>query len=282
MSGIGAIGSFGGMSGYYSVYQNRNVWQGRGANPTSTEAVSPVSRAVTTPVPPVDRVPAVHRGAAQLLPEEQKDSPFIFPTMREGADPAEMAVRSRIQYLDGKATENELLGWNQSKGLERLLGGEEDSNQLKLPWEKEEDSNQLKLPWEKEEDDLKPGGEEDDKTPQEVVEESECETCKKRKYQDDSDDPGVSFQTPTNVAPKQAAAAVRGHELEHVVREQAKAQREDRKVVSQSVTIHTEICPECGDVYVSGGTTRTVTKANPVQETQPEDDKKESALEMAV
>ncbi len=51
-----------------------------------------------------------------------------------------------------------------------------------------------------------------------------------------------------------------------MVREQAKAQREDRKVVNQSVTIHTAICPECGDVYVSGGTTRTTTKANPVEE----------------
>ena len=47
-----------------------------------------------------------------------------------------------------------------------------------------------------------------------------------------------------------------------MVREQAKAQQEDRKVVSQSVTYHTDICPECGKTYVSGGTTRTVTKAN--------------------
>ena len=76
---------------------------------------------------------------------------------------------------------------------------------------------------------------------------------------------GVSFQTPTRVAPEQAASAVRGHEQEHVVREQAKARREDRHVVSQSVTIHTDICPECGKVYVSGGTTRTVTAADPVE-----------------
>ena len=94
------------------------------------------------------------------------------------------------------------------------------------------------------------------------MEEGECETCKERKYQDGSDDPGVSFKTPTHIGPDQAAAAVRGHENEHVVREQAKAQQEDRKVVSQSVTYHTDICPECGKTYVSGGTTRTVTKAN--------------------
>ena len=107
----------------------------------------------------------------------------------------------------------------------------------------------------------------------------ECQTCKNRKYQDGSDDPGVSFKTATNIAPEQAASAVRGHEQEHVVREQAKAQREDRKVVSQSVTIHTAICPECGDVYVSGGTTRTTTKANPVEAPQPAEDDEKSGFE---
>ena len=37
-------------------------------------------------------------------------------------------------------------------------------------------------------------------------------------------------------------------------------------MVSQSVTYHTAICPECGRAYVSGGTTRTVTAAD----TQPQ------------
>lgn len=94
---------------------------------------------------------------------------------------------------------------------------------------------------------------------QKAFEKGECKTCKERKYKDGSDDPGVSFKTPTNIAPEQAASAVRGHEMEHVVRENARAQREDRKVVSQSVTIHTAICPECGKAYISGGTTRTTT-----------------------
>lgn len=88
----------------------------------------------------------------------------------------------------------------------------------------------------------------------------ECQTCKNRRYQDGSDDSGVSFQTPTRVDPKAAGAAVRGHEQEHVSRNQAKAEREGKEIVSQSVTIHTGICPECGKVYVSGGTTRTTTK----------------------
>ena len=231
MAGIGAIGSYGSISGYSSVYQNKNVWQNRSANPSSTEPVSPVSRAQTTPVPPVDRTPAVHRGAAQMVPEEQ-DGKAQFPTVREGADPAEMAVRSRIRYLNG----------------------------------------------EEEDDPLKAEGKEN-KSPQEVMEDAECQTCKNRKYQDGSDDPGVSFKTATNIAPEQAASAVRGHEQEHVVREQAKARREDGKVVSQSVTIHTAICPECGDTYVSGGTTRTTTRANPVEEVSPAEDGQKSGFE---
>ena len=99
-------------------------------------------------------------------------------------------------------------------------------------------------------------------SPAEVMNETKCRTCARRKYQDGSNDPGVSFKTPTKMNPEQAATAVRGHEQEHVVRERAEAEREDRKVVSQSVTIHTDICPECGRVYVSGGVTRTVTAAD--------------------
>ena len=133
-----------------------------------------------------------------------------FAGLQDMADPVEMAVRARIQYLSPE--------------------------ELKAEVEKS-------------------------KSAREVMEEGECQTCKERKYQDGSNDPGVSFKTPTNVAPEQAAAAVRGHEQEHVVREQAKARREGREVVSQSVTYHTAICPECGKAYVSGGTTRTSTRA---------------------
>ena len=88
----------------------------------------------------------------------------------------------------------------------------------------------------------------------------ECQTCENRKYQDGSDDSGVSFQTPTRLDPKSAAAQVRGHEQEHVVRNQAKAKRDGDEIVSQSVTLHTGICEECGKVYISGGTTRTMLK----------------------
>lgn len=109
------------------------------------------------------------------------------------------------------------------------------------------------------------------KSAQEVFEEAECQTCAERKYKDGSDDPGVSFKTATHLSPEQAASAVRGHEMEHVTRNQAKAQREDREIVSQSVTIHTDICPECGRVYTSGGTTRTITRGNADNDTQQKD-----------
>lgn len=90
----------------------------------------------------------------------------------------------------------------------------------------------------------------------------ECETCKNRKYKDGSDDPGVSFKTPTRLSPESAATAVRSHENEHVSHAKTQALQEDKKIVSQSVTYSTAVCPECGRNYVSGGTTRTVFKNN--------------------
>jgi hypothetical protein len=88
----------------------------------------------------------------------------------------------------------------------------------------------------------------------------QCETCRKRRYQDDSDDSAVSFQMPTTMSPEAAKARVRGHEMEHVRRESAKAKAEGKKVVSQTVQIKTDTCEECGRIYVSGGLTRTVTR----------------------
>jgi hypothetical protein len=59
---------------------------------------------------------------------------------------------------------------------------------------------------------------------------------------------------------------VRAHEQQHVSHEQHKADREGREVVSQNVVIHYEVCPECGKVYVAGGTTTTVTRNATEQE----------------
>ena len=95
---------------------------------------------------------------------------------------------------------------------------------------------------------------------------TECETCKNRKYVDESDDSTVSFQTPTQISPGAAPALVAAHEGEHVSNERAKAANEGKRIVSQSVSIQTSICPECGKIYVSGGETRTVTVSDSKQE----------------
>lgn len=199
------------MIGLYGVnWGASSSYWGQAANVGQRGQITMVARtqpqATDQPVVPVTVAPSVSRDQPSAVTLTGATA-FHY---REGADPAEMAVRGRIQYLSPEELDAEV---------------------------------------------------EKSKSAQEVMEESECQTCKERKYQDGSNDPGVSFKTPTNVAPEQAAAAVRGHEQEHVVREQAKAQRENREVVSQSVTYHTAICPECGKVYVSGGTTRTSTRA---------------------
>ncbi len=192
---------------------SRPQW-GSVVSPSQKGQIAMVSRtqpqATDQPVTPVTAAPSVSR-------EQPSSVSLLDMARRKGADPVEMAVRGRIQYLTPEEVEQQV---------------------------------------------------EQAKSAQEVMEEGQCQTCKERKYQDGSNDPGVSFKTPTNIAPEQAAAAVRGHEQEHVVREQAKAQRENREIVSQSVTYHTAICPECGKVYISGGTTRTSSRAIEEQSTR--------------
>lgn len=90
----------------------------------------------------------------------------------------------------------------------------------------------------------------------------ECQTCKNRRYQDQSDDSGVSFQTASHIDPSAAYSAVRSHENEHVARNKTQAEQHGQKIAYQTVTIHRAICPECGRSYVSGGVTHTVTKAD--------------------
>jgi len=85
----------------------------------------------------------------------------------------------------------------------------------------------------------------------------ECKTCANRRYIDRSDDPSVSYQTPTKINPNMAVAAVSSHEQEHVRNERSAADRNDRDIVNQTVTLTYDCCPECGRHYVSGGTTRT-------------------------
>ena len=51
----------------------------------------------------------------------------------------------------------------------------------------------------------------------------ECKTCASRTYQDKSDDPSVSFQSPTHISPQASGTAVMAHEQEHVINEKSKA-----------------------------------------------------------
>jgi hypothetical protein len=89
----------------------------------------------------------------------------------------------------------------------------------------------------------------------------QCQTCKSRKYQDGSDDPGVSFKSAAHIDPGNSSAVVMSHEQEHVRNETVKASGEKKEIISQSVTLETSVCPECGRVYTSGGKTRTVTRS---------------------
>lgn len=97
----------------------------------------------------------------------------------------------------------------------------------------------------------------------------ECQTCKQRKYVDGSDEM-VSFKSPAALSPQRAASAVRGHEQEHVSNAYSKASQNNGRVLSATVSIHMDICPECGRSYVAGGTTSTQIKyyneENPYQQ----------------
>ena len=94
-----------------------------------------------------------------------------------------------------------------------------------------------------------------------------CETCKNRKYQDQSGDSSVSYQTPTHIPPGVAASAVAAHEQEHVTRNAERAREQNMKATS-IVILHSAICPECGRIYVSGGTTIT-TYSPKIQQSVP-------------
>lgn len=283
VGGISGAGGFG-MSAVGNFYQSRlseNIRNTRSAQQAQKGGQVWTARrtpSLETPVEPVKAVRPVSRDEASL-PEL---------TARLENDPAAMAGRMRTRYGEvngeglfvetGKEGLSPVDGSRKNALEGRLFQAEEALSRNGLEGAEDALSNGAPeadglpgLPGQEDEEKIsdlpgRDGGEDGGpaqgaESAQEAVEEGECETCEKRKYQDGSDDMGVSFKTPTNVKPEQAASAVRGHEMEHVVREQAKAKREGREVVSQSVTMHTGICPECGKAYVSGGTTHTVTRA---------------------
>ena len=95
---------------------------------------------------------------------------------------------------------------------------------------------------------------------------AECQTCANRKYQDGSNENDVSFKTPTHISQSIAASVILGHEHEHVANAYEKEHNSNNldhnhthaHVDSASVHLKTDICPECGRVYFSGGVTNTV------------------------
>lgn len=93
------------------------------------------------------------------------------------------------------------------------------------------------------------------------VEKGECQTCKNRKYVDGSNEGDVSFKTPGHISPESSASRVMAHEQEHVSNAIAEGSKEGKELVSASVTLQTSVCPECGRVYVSGGTTHTTIRS---------------------
>lgn len=94
------------------------------------------------------------------------------------------------------------------------------------------------------------------------VRQTECQTCKNRKYMDVSNEANVSFQSPTHISPEASFAAVSAHEQQHVSNAVATGNQPGNQLVSSSVSIKTDICPECGKPYIAGGTTRTQIKYN--------------------
>ena len=94
-----------------------------------------------------------------------------------------------------------------------------------------------------------------------VEEDHECETCENRTYVDGSNENDVSFKTAGHIAPEAAASTVRAHEYEHVRNAYQEDSKEDKELISVSVSLKTAICPECGKTYVAGGKTRTLMRS---------------------
>ena len=109
----------------------------------------------------------------------------------------------------------------------------------------------------------------EDTAEEKTIDNGECETCKRRKYQDGSDEM-VSFKAAGHIDPDNAASVVMSHEQEHVSNAYQKADMEGGEVVRASVRLKTDICPECGRTFISGGVTSTqiryVNEENPYQQ----------------
>ena len=176
------IGGVSSLSFYYNPYQMsgaaKPAEQAQNAQKTGGVWTARKSASPETPVEPVRPAPAIN-------PNEAGSARLGLP-IRQGADPVEMAVRMRIQYGEPAP---------------------EDARQ----------AADTRLP----EGAQSAAAAEGDGTPaagvegaQKALEEGECQTCKERKYQDGSDDPGVSrrsgatrWSTSTGSRPRPAERA---------------------------------------------------------------------------
>lgn len=274
MSGISPMSAvLGGSSGVWTSPVTRT-------NYPQSEALPPVE--------PVKAVTTVQREVA--TPQVQGDY-HELPTILEGADPIEMSVRARIGK--GESTFGDIMS-----ALEKAESGAEmgdmewmsafsdDAAMLYDPAEmavrsrinyaSDSEIAQMLADLGQLRGDLAEAKVAESSGDEKAVEglesadhvhSSECQTCQNRTYVDGSEDGSVSYQTPTHISPEDSASKVSAHEQEHVVNEQAYAERDGREVVSQNVQIFKDICPECGISYTSGGLTTTVT-----QEKQGEND----------
>ncbi len=238
----------------------------------STTGISPLTRiasAMSGNHSGLDKVTPV---AASKMVATRPASPveYTLPTQREGADPVEMAVRSRITPFEPVTAteESSAIPFHSAreKGVASNVAVETQVGRLQVEGGQPPNSSLVGGSGR-----INANGEYVQgltKSSETAQDTGECETCNNRKYVDGSDDGSVSFQTPTHIPPEQAASKVMAHEQEHVVNEQLYAKREGREVISQNVQIFQDICPDCGASYVSGGLTTTVT-AKEEQTQQP-------------
>jgi hypothetical protein len=64
------------------------------------------------------------------------------------------------------------------------------------------------------------------------------------------------------VSPQASFSAVSAHEQEHVSNAFSEGSQEGNRLISSSVTLKMDVCPECGTPFVAGGTTRTTMQYN--------------------
>lgn len=267
MSGISPISAVsGGSGGWYTTAVRSNRHNMGNIEPVDPViAVTPVQRESVPSVAPVD---------------------YQIPSKLEGSDPVEMSVRGRMDY--GEKGENGLLEFakqfmealgmsdevdpewmtalveESDFDLSLLLDPAEMAVRSRINYASDSEIAQLFADLGQTRGELSEAKGEESSVEgldsAEKVHPSDCQTCQSRTYVDGSDDGSVSYQSPTHISPEDSAVKVRAHEQEHVVNEQAYAERDDREVVSQNVQIFQDICPECGTSYTSGGLTTTVTQ----------------------